>query len=57
MLTGCDILDNLLGGSGSNGKVETFDNELESSTGKWLLKDDEDTYFTFDGTIITLYYY
>ena len=50
MLTGCDILDNLLGGSGSNEKVENFDNELESSTGKWLLKDDEDTYFTFDGS-------
>ena len=50
MLTGCDILDNLLGGSGSNEKVENFDNELESSTGKWLLKDDKDTYFTFDGS-------
>ena len=34
VLSGCDILDNLLGGSGSNGKVENFDNELESSTGK-----------------------
>ena len=50
VLTGCDILDNLLGGSGSNEKVENFDNELESSTGKWLLKDDKDTYFTFDGS-------
>ena len=50
MLTGCDFLDNLLGGSGSNGKVENFDNELESSTGKWVMKDDEDTYFVFDGT-------
>ena len=47
------IIYNLLhivSGSGSNNNVENFDSELESSTGKWLLKDDEDTYFTFDGS-------
>lgn len=45
VLTGCD---SLLGGSEPN--KEEFNEELESSTGKWMLKDDEDTYFTFDGS-------
>ena len=49
MLTGCDFLDELLSGNGSNKEVENFDNQLESSTGKWLLQDDNDTYFIFDG--------
>lgn len=50
ILTSCDFLNDLLGGNGSNNNVENFDSELESSTGKWQLKDDENTYFTFDGS-------
>ena len=50
MLTGCDILNDLLDGAGSNNSKENFDSELESSTGKWLMKNDEDTYFIFDGS-------
>ena len=50
MLTSCDFQNDLLGGNGSNNTEETFDSELESSTGKWLLQDDTDTYFTFDGS-------
>ena len=50
LLTGCDFLNDLLGGSGSNNKATNYDSELESSTGKWLLQDDVDTYFTFDGS-------
>lgn len=50
MLTSCDMLDGLFGSNDSNKNVENFDNELESSTGKWLLQNDEDTYFTFDGS-------
>ena len=50
VLSSCDILNGLLGGNGSDNKQENFDTELESSTGKWLLQDDTDTYFTFDGS-------
>ena len=50
VLTSCDLLNDLLGGNGSNNSEEHFDSELESSTGKWLLQDDIDTYFTFDGS-------
>ena len=50
VLTSCDLLNDLLGGNGSNNSEEHFDSELESSTGKWLLQDDTDTYFTFDGS-------
>ena len=50
VLSSCDILNGLLGGNGSDNKQENFDTELESSTGKWLLQDDNDTYFTFDGS-------
>lgn len=50
MLSSCDILISLLGGNGSINSEETFDNELESSTGKLLLQNDEDTYFIFNGT-------
>ena len=50
MLTGCNFINDLLGGIGSNNNEENFDSELESSTGKWLLQDDIDTYFTFDGS-------
>ena len=44
MLFSCDILNGLVGGNSSE-----FDDELESSTGTWLLQDSEDTYFTFNG--------
>ncbi|MDY2575164.1 MAG: hypothetical protein SOW55_04260 [Bacilli bacterium] len=50
MLTSCDFLNDLLGDNDLNNKQEYFDSELESSTGKWLLQDDTDTYFTFDGS-------
>ena len=50
VLTGCDFIDDFLGGNGSNNNEKNFDSELESSTGKWLLQDDADTYFTFDGS-------
>lgn len=44
ILFSCDILNSLVGGNSSE-----FDDELESSTGTWLLQDNEDTYFTFNG--------
>ena len=50
ILTGCNVLNGLFSESGSSEKVENYDEELESSTGKWLLQDDEDTYFAFDGS-------
>jgi len=58
-LVGCDFLSGLLGGGGNeNEPVEKFDDELESSTGKWILQEDEDTYFTFDGSknVMTYHY-
>ena len=56
MLTGCDVLDGLLDSNDSNNGEENFDNELASSTGKWLMQDDEDTYFTFDGSMNVMTY-
>lgn len=50
ILTSCDMLDGIFGENSSNKNVEEYDKKLESSTGKWLLQDDEDTYFTFDGS-------
>lgn len=50
MFAGCDILNGMFGEKNSNTKTEEFDNQLESSTGKWLMQDDEDTYFIFDGS-------
>ena len=50
VLAGGDFIDDFLGGNGSNNNEKNFDSELESSTGKWLLQDDADTYFTFDGS-------
>ena len=46
---GCDLLEGLFGGGDDDG-VEKINDELTSITGKWSLVDDEDTYFTFDGT-------
>ena len=48
-LTGCDLLEDLLGDTGSKDSTDEFDEELTSSTGKWQLLEDEDTYFIFDG--------
>lgn len=45
--TGCDLLGDLVGGSGGDNE---YDNELTSSTGKWQLMNDDDTYFSFDGS-------
>ncbi|MBR1374079.1 hypothetical protein IJ556_06475 [bacterium] len=46
-LTGCDLF------SGGKDDVTKYDDELDSSTGKWFLIDEEknvtDTYFEFDG--------
>ena len=50
MVAGCDILNGLLEGNGLNNYEEKFNDELESSTGKWIMQDDEDTYFTFNGS-------
>jgi hypothetical protein len=46
MLTGCD----LIGIVPEVDNTQKFDDELANSTGKWILSDDEDTYFTFDGS-------
>jgi len=46
-LSSCDMFNGLIG---ENNSEENFDEELKSSTGKWLLLDDEDTYFIFDGS-------
>lgn len=53
VLSACD----LLGGSGNNS--QEFEEEFESSSGKWTLMDDEDTYFEFDGSnnIMTFKYF
>ena len=48
-LSSCEGLDDLLG-TKENNEEEKIDNELESSTGKWTLKNDDDTYFVFDGS-------
>jgi len=46
-LTSCGMFDGVFGGTNNN--VEKIDDELTSSTGKWQLLDDDDTYFTFNG--------
>jgi len=57
-LSSCEGLDDLLG-TKENNEEEKIDNELESSTGKWTLKNDDDTYFVFDGSkdIMSYSYY
>ena len=51
VLTACDAISDIIDSSTDNDDDgQKFDEELESSTGKWYLKDDEDTYFTFDGS-------
>ena len=44
MLTGCD-----LGGIAGGDESKEYNDELESSSGKWLMMGDEDTYFILDG--------
>lgn len=48
LLGGCDLLS----GPANNEapKVDEYEDELQSSTGKWILLDDDDTFFTFDGS-------
>ena len=54
MLSGCDLFF----GHKSNGTVN-YDEKMDASTGKWLLLDEEDTYFVFDGSegVMTFSYY
>ena len=47
-LTSCKFIDNLFG-SNDSAENENYNDEFKSSTGKWVLKDDTSTYFTFDG--------
>lgn len=48
-LTGCDLPGSITGGAlGSD--AEKFNDEMTSATGRWLLADDGDTYFSFDGS-------
>lgn len=42
MFSGCNSL------FGKNSNVTNYDKQMESSTGKWMLLDAEDTYFLFD---------
>ncbi|MBR2484940.1 MAG: hypothetical protein IKB54_01140 [Clostridia bacterium] len=50
-LTGCDLFSGLFGNKtgDSAGDADTYETELPSSTGKWILMDDNTTYFTFNG--------
>ncbi|MBR2485320.1 MAG: hypothetical protein IKB54_03090, partial [Clostridia bacterium] len=50
-LTGCDLFSGLFGGKtgDSAGDADNYETELPSSTGKWILMDDNTTYFTFNG--------
>ena len=43
MLTGCDLFM-------KDDDVKKYNTELTSATGKWTLLNDEDTFFTFDGS-------
>ena len=54
MLSGCALIF----GHKSNGTVN-YDEKMDASTGKWLLLDEEDTYFVFDGSegVMTFSYY
>lgn len=47
LLTGCDLIGEITGGGNSNNK---YNDELQSITGKWVLLNDNDTYFQFDGS-------
>lgn len=52
VLTGCDAVSDIFDVGGSNNNDDDgqqYDEELASSTGKWYLLGDDDTYFNFDG--------
>lgn len=53
LLTSCDFT------GGESSQITRYNSEMESSTGKWQLLDDEDTYFVFDGAenVMTVSYY
>lgn len=46
-LNACDLFN---GNTNKNDKVIEYNEELDSSTGKWILKDNSDTFFEFDGS-------
>ena len=46
-LTACDLFNV---NTNKNDKVIEYNEELDSSTGKWILKDNSDTFFEFDGS-------
>ena len=54
MFSGCDLIF----GQKPDGTVN-YDEKMDASTGKWLLMDEEDTYFVFDGSegVMTFSYY
>ena len=54
MLSGCDLIF----GQKTDDTVN-YDEKMDASTGKWLLLDEEDTYFIFDGSegVMTFSYY
>jgi len=49
-ITGCDLLGSLIGNGGGSSSSNEYNDELPSSTGKWQLMNDNDTYFVFDGS-------
>lgn len=53
MLIGCSLL------FGKNSDITRYNTNMEASTGKWLLFDEADTYFVFDGSkgVMTFSYY
>lgn len=53
-ISGCDLFK-----KDNKETKEEYDKELDSSTGKWYLLDDNTTYFSFDGTknVMTFEYY
>ena len=54
MFSGCDLIF----GQKPDDTVN-YDEKMDASTGKWLLMDEEDTYFVFDGSegVMTFSYY
>ena len=59
VLSGCGLIEGLLGDGGNNNDALQIEDELTSATGKWILTSDEDTYFVFDGSkgVMTYSYY
>ena len=46
---GCDMLSGIFDNLGGD-TTGNYNDELVSATGKWILLNDDDTYFTFDGS-------